>query len=158
MPEGIKNSLLAGVLPSELLHKCCHSREGGNPGFPRPEAGGSRGASVPARQRISFNRRGRGGPQGKQNKEPVSRRDAGTQGAGERKTEDGEHLNPSRCKAATSRLFDEPSDGICRKSPRVNELGNPQITQISQIQEGGTRPAVVASLPFASWPFFRNLW
>jgi hypothetical protein len=81
-----------------------------------------------------------------------------TNARGKRKTQDGEHLNRSRCKAATSRLFDKLSDGTCRKSPHVNELGNPQITQISQIQEGGTRPAVVASLPFASWFFFRNLW
>ncbi len=67
------------VLPFHLLHKRC------------AEAGGSRRASlgsqtrfiafgvpVPARQRTSFNRRGRGGPQGKENQEPSARRGAGT--------------------------------------------------------------------------------
>ena len=94
---------MRGVLPFQPLHKRCVQRKEW-----RRQAGGSRRASlgsqtlfiafglpVPARQRTSFNRGGRGGPQGKQNKEPVSRGDAGTQ----RKTAEPLRTQPAPAEA-----------------------------------------------------------
>jgi hypothetical protein len=69
--------------------------------------------------------------------------------------------SPLHCQGATSCFLDKLSDGICCKSPDVNELENPQITQIfadsrgrgegENKKEGGLTLAVVSSislLPF----------